>query len=390
MAKTQWSLIDLQADPAGDIFRESFQIELAEHGLPGCSIRRQTLRGGLRDGVDLVTIDNGCMRVAILPQRGMGVWKAWLDDWTIGWNSPIRGPVHPKFVPIAEPSGLGWLDGFDELLCRCGLLSNGAPDFDARGVLAYPVHGHIANRPAHRLIVEADGDAGEIRVTGVVEECRFHFQKLRLTSTLRMRVGQPSFEIVDDVENLSGNPGEMQLLYHINFGPPLLEPGARTVAAVKKVAPRDARAVRGLDAWQQYGQPRAGSEEEAIYFELLGDLAGQTQTMLCNAAGARGVALRFSTRQLPCYTLWKNNPLEQDGFVTGLEPGTNFPNVRSFEASHGRVRRLAPGEKARFELGFDVLVDAAAVQKCANEIASLQAGHAVEICPQPQAAWSPL
>ena len=136
MAKTQWSLIDLQSEPANDIYRESLNIELADQGLPGCSIRRQTLRGGLRDGVDLVTIDNGALRVAVLPQRGMGVWKAWLGDWSIGWDSPIRGPVHPKFVPIAEPSGLGWLDGFDELLCRCGLYSNGAPEFDARGALA--------------------------------------------------------------------------------------------------------------------------------------------------------------------------------------------------------------------------------------------------------------
>ena len=91
----------------------------------------------------------------------MGIWKAWLGDakgneWPLGWNSPIRGPVHPKFVPIAEPSGLGWLDGFDELLCRCGLFSNGAPDFDERGVLLHPLHGRIANRPAHRLSVETD------------------------------------------------------------------------------------------------------------------------------------------------------------------------------------------------------------------------------------------
>ena len=47
-------------------------------------------------------------------------------------------PVHPAFVPIAEPSGVGWLSGFDELMCRCGLESNGAPDFDERGQLAFP------------------------------------------------------------------------------------------------------------------------------------------------------------------------------------------------------------------------------------------------------------
>ena len=63
----------------------------------------------------------------------------------------MRGPVHPKFVPLAEPSGVGWLDGFDELLCRCGLVSNGAPEFDERGQLRYGLHGRIANLPARKV-----------------------------------------------------------------------------------------------------------------------------------------------------------------------------------------------------------------------------------------------
>ena len=37
------------------------------------------------------------------------------------------------WVPLTEPSGLGWLSGFDELMVRCGLESNGAPDFDDSG-----------------------------------------------------------------------------------------------------------------------------------------------------------------------------------------------------------------------------------------------------------------
>ena len=53
------------------------------------------------------------------------------DGEAIGWKSPIAGPVHPSLVSLGEPSGLGWLDGFDEFIVRCGLESNGAPDFDA-------------------------------------------------------------------------------------------------------------------------------------------------------------------------------------------------------------------------------------------------------------------
>ena len=90
---------------------------------------------------------------------------------------------------------------------RCGLLSNGAPQFDSHGTLQYPLHGRIANLPAHRVVVEADAESGELAVTGVVDECRFHFHKLRLTSTLRTRPGEPGVRIIDEVTNLSGQPG---------------------------------------------------------------------------------------------------------------------------------------------------------------------------------------
>ena len=185
-----WTLLDLSADPLSDIHREHLSLSATELGLPGCSVSLRTLRGGLRDGVEMLSIDNGRLRVALLPQRGMNIWKAWLGDWAIGWDSPMRGPVHPRFVPVFDPSGLGWLEGFDELAVPLWLAQQRSTTIRCRGALQYPLHGRIANLPAHRLVVEADAESGELSVTGVVDECRFHFHKLRLTSTLRTRPGE--------------------------------------------------------------------------------------------------------------------------------------------------------------------------------------------------------
>ena len=388
MTKKSWTLLDLAADPLIDVSLAAVRLDSAALGLPGCSVQAKSLRGGLRDGVELLLLDNGSLRVAVLPQRGMGLWKAWLGEWAIGWNSPVHGPVHPRFVSIGEPSGLGWLDGFDELLCRCGLTSNGAPEFNARGQLQYPLHRRVANLPARRLEVEADPAADELNVTGVVDECRFHFQKLRLTSTLRMRRGETALRIVDEVTNLSGNPGEMQLLYHTNFGPPLLEPGATILAPVRRMMPRDARAATGLDGWNRYAVPQAGTEEEVYFAQLLADRDGWTHTLLRNEDGARGVSLRFAVAELPCFSLWKNSPPLADGYVTGLEPGVNFPNPRSFEAKQGRVRRLEPGETVRFELALEVHGDGAAVAAAEASIARLQQSAIPDMCQRPEADWT--
>jgi hypothetical protein len=393
MRKKIWTLMSLDADSREDECADSLAVEDAELGLPDCRVEMLTLRGGLRDGIRLLTIGNGRLRVAILPDRGMGIWKVWSEDvngteWQLGWNSPVHGPVHPKFVPIGEPSGLGWLDGFDELLCRCGLFSNGAPDFDDRGILVHPLHGRIANRPAHRLSVETDADAGEFCITGVVDECRFHFQKLRLMSTIRMRPGEPRIDIVDEVTNLSGGPGEMQLLYHINFGPPLVEPGSRLLAPIRRLMPRDAHSAHGVRDWNRYGQPRAGAIEEVFFCELLAGSDGCTEALLTDGAAARGVSLRFQVGELPYFSLWKNGPAFEDGYVTGLEPATNFPNPRSFEAANGRVRKLAAGETARFQLSIEAHNAADAIAQVERRIHALQAPATSEICTAPQPGWT--
>jgi hypothetical protein len=77
-----------------------------------------------------------------------------------------------------------------------------------------------------------------------------------------------------------------------------------------------------------------------------------------------------------------------DGYVTGLEPGTNFPNPRSFEGQQGRVVRLKPGETVRFVLDLDVLADAAAVSAAEKTIAEIQGGTKPEIFKTPQPGWT--
>ncbi|HAA68156.1 MAG TPA: DUF4432 domain-containing protein [Planctomycetaceae bacterium] len=385
MAKKTWTITEL----ASRTHLESLAIDLAELGaaFEGCSVRKQTLRGGLADGVDVIRVDNGAFRFDVLPTRGMSIWKAWAGDLEIGWKSPNHGPVHPKFVDLGEPGGLGWLDGFDELLVRCGLESNGAPEFDENNKLAYPLHGRVANKPAHHVVVSADGETGEIQVTGVVEETRFHFFKVRMTSTISTRPGQTSFHIRDEIENISASPTEVQMLYHVNFGTPLLDAGSQFVAPLKTVVPRNDHAASGIGGWQNYGAPEPGYEEQVYFMELLADDAGNTRAMLKNAHGTASVSMAFNKRLLPCYTVWKNTTATEDGYVTGLEPGTNFPNPRTYEGEQARVVKLTGGGRTTFDFSLYAQVTAAEVAKEESAIAALQGDIRPRVFDTPQKRW---
>lgn len=357
---------------------------------PGMGLRHRRLHGGVRDGVDLIEMENGRLKISAIPTRGMGIWQVASTRYpqrTLGWKSPVRGPVHPKFVPLHDPSGLGWLDGFDEWLCRCGLQSNGAPEFTDTGTLIYPLHGLIANRPAYDVQWSFDDASGQAKLTGCVDETRFHFQKLRLTSTISTRVDSSSFQIHDIVENYSAVAAHIQLLYHINFGSPLLGAGSLLRAAIQRIVPRTQADVPHIDQWAHYGHPAAGRAESVFFCQLLADEQGQTCTLLTDPEREWGVSLRYPVEALPCFTLWKNLVAPDDGYVTGLEPGTNYPNRHSFERAHGRAPCLQPGERRVFTLTIELHESPEEIRDVEQRIDKLQSLKKMDVVRSPHPDW---
>jgi galactose mutarotase-like enzyme len=365
-------------------------------------VRLRTLRGGRSEGVHVVEIDNGHLCIDVLPTRGMGIWRVRRGDTSpspsrggarggavLGWRSPTGSPVHPAFVPLFEPSGLGWLDGFNELLCRCGLESNGPPEFDDAGRLLHPLHGRIANMPAHRVELIVDEDAGQLTLRGFVDESRFHFQSLRLTASVSTSLGSNEFTWNDEVENIGGRDATLQMLYHFNLGQPLLQPGARITAPVATVAPlTEVAASEGIERWNIMPPPRPGSAEQVYLLDLAADDAGDTCVLVSGLTDDEAVSLRFNKRTLPCFTVWRNTPAEIDGYVLGIEPGTNFPNPRTFEQQHGRAVSLKPGETWRAAVTATWHTDAESVADEHNAIREIQGRRKTNFAASPRGDWS--
>jgi hypothetical protein len=346
-------------------------------------------RGGRSDGVHVATLDNGAMSIDVLPTRGMGIWRVKRGDKTLGWQAPVREPVNPAFVPLMEPAGLGWLDGFNELLCRCGLESNGAPEFDDAGRLLRPLHGRIANTAAHRLEFTVDEDAGLLTLRGVVDESRFHFQSLRLTTSISTKLGSNEFSWTDEVENIGGRDASLQMLYHFNIGQPLLRAGARITAPVAVVAPlSQVAATEGIKTWNVMPPPRPGSAEQVYVCDLAADDAGNTHVLVSGLSDDEAVSLRFNKRALPCLTVWRNTPAESDGYVLGIEPGTNYPNPREFEKQQGRVVSMNAGQIWRAAVTATWHSDSSSIAEVENAIGAIQGNRSPSMFAAPRAEWS--
>lgn len=365
-----------------DVSRNIASDHIAVQSPSGVTATLHTLKGGRREGVQLLELSNQRLSVSIIPTRGMGLWRAHLGDLKIGWDSPVKdGPVHPSFVNQAALGGLGWLEGFDEMMVRCGLTQNGPPSVITEP-FAIGLHGLIANRPAHYLAVHEEPD--RLIVEGHVDEvCLFGYH-LRLISRITMLKDSARVEVEDEVVNIGDGLADLELLYHWNFGQPWLEGGGQFVAPAAEVVPRDKTAQSGVHSYDVYDEPLVGYAEQAFYFRMKADPeTGNTTVMLKNANGDKALALHYDIRQLPCFTLWKNTAGLKSGYVTGLEPATNYPNPKAFEKEQGRVISLMPGARHVAVTTLEVLAEKHDVQRVHREIQRISGGIEPLVHPSP-------
>ncbi len=390
-------------DVSSDVWVDALEIDAQALGLGEdypWSVKKTRLHGGRREGVDVIRVNNGALRFSVVPTRGMGLWRGWYEGNRVGWDSPVTdGPVNPALVNLGAAGGLGWLEGFDELLARCGLENNGAP-FEVKTLnpdgseshATFGLHGKIANIPASYVAVHVAAEPPhEIVVEGHVEESRLFGPQIRMETRITTFPGSNSLVVRDAFVNLKEQPVEMQILYHWNFGPPFLDPGARFLAPIQSITPRDRRAQEGLAGHDVYGGPQSGYAEQVYFYDLHTDpnSADQTVAMLRNHQGNKGIVLRFSKEQLPAFTLWKNTAGLRDGYVTGLEPGTNYPNPRPFERARNRVVTLPLDGRYTATTALEVLVTAEAVAAVEKEIGELQSQGAARINPRPMEPFAP-
>lgn len=349
------------------------------------SVKTTTLTGGVSEGVQCVELSSGPATWWILPTRGMGLWKGQSGNLPLGWNSPVKRPVHPAHVNLAERNGLGWLNGFNELLCRCGLAYQGPPSNDNGEQLT--LHGRIANLPALRVELQIDSTALELR--GIVEETTFFGPCYRLETIYRTEIGSNRLRITDLITNLGARPAPLMLLYHLNLGQPFLGPGSTVTVPSRDIVPRDVRSGSLGMNWNRYAAPEPGFAEEGYFLNPIANSDGWCTAVLVNQQADAGFAVRFRTETLPWFTVWKNTMAVEEGYVTGIEPGVNLPNPRSYEREHGRLPQIPPGQSYRCELELIAENTSAGVAKLRDEAAHCQGTTPQKFHAQPQRGWSP-
>jgi hypothetical protein len=333
------------------------------------------LADGKADGVKGVRVDTGGgLEFTVLPGRGMDIAGASYRGLALNLLSGT-GITSPAYY---EEPGLNWLRSFFAgLLTTCGITSAGAPSVDQGR--SFGLHGRVSNAGAEDLGIdqEWEGDEYLIRVKGRMREAMaLAGENMVLTRRLETRLGAKGFSLYDVVENRGFTEQPLMLLYHFNFGFPLLGPNARVVAPIRGVEPRDeqARAGKGVEEALQVPRPVPDYREKVFFLDLAADPEGRSFVGLLNRdlgdGTPLGIALRFNRRQLPAFTEWKNPG--RGFYVLGLEPGTMVPLGRGPLRERGQLPMLAGQSSYSVRIDFQVLDSPAEMQALEREAGALR------------------
>jgi galactose mutarotase-like enzyme len=310
-----------------------------------------TYNDGVRDGVRAVRVrSGGGLEITVLPSRGMDIAQASFNGVPLAWVS-ATGAAHPHAF---QPEGRGWLRTFHGgLLTGCGLQNVGAANVDDDEALG--LHGYLSHSPAEAVHAKTTwtGDEAEIAVEGTMREAVVFCENLRLTRRITTQLGSVTLRIQDRVENLGFNTVPLMLLYHLNFGWPLISEDTEILFdGPTPPQPRDDDAARELSIAPHLQGPTAEYQEQCFFYDPAPDSEGYATVHVVNRTRKLAVDIRYDKTAMPYLTQWKM--MGEGEYVCGIEPANCRVFGRATEREAGRLQTIAPGEVRNFDVTLTV------------------------------------
>ena len=173
----------------------------------------------------------------------------------------------------------------------------------------------------------------------------FFSENIQLQRTITTSLKSSSFTITDKITNQAFKNEKIQLLYHINFGYPLLSPDTKIKLPTVTTLPRDEVAQNGLEHLLDVLPPQAIFDEQVYFHRPKPEK--ECRFRVENKAIGIAVDCQFDSTELPYLTQW--NQFGQNEYVLGIEPGLGWP----MDKQNGGLI-LAPLESFTTSLHFNL------------------------------------
>jgi hypothetical protein len=302
-------------------------------GIPGTPAAERLLTARLFDSLEF----------EVLPGRGFDIGDTWYRGIPLSWFSPVSDH---RALPSA--SGTEWLTRFTGgLLTTCGFGTIGAAG-NGEGL-----HGRASHLPSDEVFWRVDQD-GSIALGAVIESIALFgpsFRVRRRYLASRDSDGMSRLTVTDEVTNVGAEAALLSLLYHLNFGAPLVAPGSRVLIANESVTA--AAPHNDVPEWGELPPP-VHRITEAV-FEHHGvrqDAEGFARATILSSVADLAVVIDWSATTLPRLHQWVFPT--RGRWALGIEPATAPLFGPDREGDNAGAPLLAPGESRSHEVRIAV------------------------------------
>lgn len=262
-------------------------------------VRRYVLSDGKENGVKVVEMDNGHLRVLLNESKGLDIMQVFHNGTNISF-------VSKNGFSLRENSFLNRFEG--GMLYTCGFDSLG----DRKG---FELHGSYHNIPSK--IISIVEDEKQLLVLGQVEITSLFGENLVLQRKIILPFDEERVLLEDTLINRGTKDENYCLLYHINLGYPMLDEGVKILTDVDEIIPRTPHSKNKLEKRAIFEKPIDNEEETCYFIKNKSDNA-----TVINEKLGKSFKLKYSKDTLPCLVQW-NSPASQD-YALGIEPATTF------------------------------------------------------------------
>lgn len=306
-----------------------------------CGIRETQLCRGFGAGVRVAEFYNAAgLRFSVTPDRCMDLYDFSYKGINLsflscnGLRSPMSYTVQQGEFPWQWSGGI---------LSTCGLDNVGSHCDDG---ITYPTHGRISATPAKRFGVQAQWAEEDyiLRAEGEMEQTRLYGVRMCLQRSIQTTLYGKSIQIHDRLTNGDAEDAPYFLLYHCNFGYPLLDSCAKVLMSEALVEPLNA-----ISDDPAHMLPPIDGRGEELY--------------LCHARGTRGIALlhnpslelacyvAFDTAVLPRFLEWKM--MKSHDYVLAFEPCNTWglSRVQAIQSGKAAILPAYSSVETRLEIG---------------------------------------
>jgi len=215
------------------------------------------------------------------------------------------------------------------------------------------LHGRINTIPAenHGYHCDWEGDEYRIKLYGQVRQARLYGENLLLKRKIETSLGSNEILITDEILNEGHVPTEIMLLYHLNFGYPVVSEQSRLTTNFQEGFPFNDFAKKKDGNYTTYGPPEPEYLNDNYW--LRNPIEDHVNLTLFNEEIGLGVTVEYSHQNLPYCTEWIN--LAAQDYVVGLEPGNCMPEGRVNARANHRLDKIGPGETKTFKLKISLI-----------------------------------